>query len=121
MVVDMVIDNVNNLNNVVITIREDGNIIYMPNESTSCFEELGVINSKRASHVEPDNFPLRILFHMLRCIYGDKGRMSEFTRHWPCLWRVNTKPTVGVILPERWRNREDAIAAEIAFLNDYLI
>jgi hypothetical protein len=78
-------------------------------------------NISRASHVEPDNFVLRIIFHGLRQVLGDKGRMSEFTRNWPIRWRVNTKPVGGPILAGRWRNRKDAIDAEIKFLNSWFI
>jgi hypothetical protein len=52
----------------------------------------------RASHVEPDNILLRVIFHLLRQWLGDKGHMSEFTRSWKCLWRVNMKPVGGPIL-----------------------
>jgi hypothetical protein len=98
-------------------------------------------NVSRASHVEPNNFVLRIIFHGLRQVLGDKGRMSEFTRNWPIFWRVNTKPVGGPILRYKhvypnvvrplwdntgecvktWRNRKDAIDAEIKFLNSWFI
>jgi hypothetical protein len=74
---------------------------------------------RRGSHVEPNNWTLRIVFHALRQWLGDKGRMSDFTRSWKILWRVNTKPTAGVILPQRYTNRQEAIDAEVTFLNRY--
>lgn len=75
--------------------------------------------AQRASHVEPDSFLFRLLFHALRRVFGDKGRMSDLTRRWPVWWRVNTKPTAGVILEGRWRNRQEAIDAEIEYLNSW--
>ena len=74
---------------------------------------------RRGSHVEPDNFLLRIVFRILRSVLSDKGRMSDFTRNWPCDWRVDTRPTAGVILPKRYSNRAEAIEAEVNFLNKF--
>lgn len=73
----------------------------------------------RASHVEPDNVCLRVLFHALRQWLGDKGRMSEFTRSWPILWRVNMKPVGGPILSTRYTDRKAAIDAEVIALNKF--
>lgn len=101
---------------VTVFIDEDG-MQFLMTESIKLFEGEGEV--RRASHVEPDGFVFRIAFHALRNFFGDKGRMSEFTRSWPCLWRVNTKPTAGVILPGRWRDRQQAIDAEIVFLNEW--
>lgn len=103
-------------NTVTIIIDELGDVSFLLTEAAQCFvnEDTDVA---RASHVEPDSWLFRFLFHRLRRVFGDKGRMSEFTRHWPCLWRVNTQPVGGPILPGRWRNRKDAIDAEVAFLN----
>jgi hypothetical protein len=99
---------------VTVFIDEDG-MTFLMDESIKLFEGEGEV--RRASHVEPDSVVFRIAFHALRTIFGDKGRMSQFTRNWPCLWRVNTKPTAGIVLDKRWRNRQDAIDAEIEFLN----
>jgi hypothetical protein len=74
---------------------------------------------ERASHVCPENWALRILFHVLRYFVGDKGRMSEFSRNWPCTWRVEI--VNGPILPGRYRDRKEAIAAEIEYLNQAFI
>jgi hypothetical protein len=120
-------------------IDESGDLKFLVPEfmHESRLLEGAVVN--RASHVEPDNFVLRIIFHGLRQVLGDKGRMSEFTRNWPILWRVNTKPVGGPILRVKdvydwcpvscsqhnnvatWRNRQNAIDAEIKFLNSWFI
>lgn len=72
---------------------------------------------KRASHVEPVSIPLRILFHGLRAAFGEYGWVASFTRHWPCLWRVNMAPVGHGLLPDYYTNRADAISAEIEYLN----
>jgi hypothetical protein len=100
-------------------IGEDGNLTFLVTEGTT--EMFPDVPACRASHVEPSNFVFRTLFHFLRQIFGDKGRVSDWTRAWPVIWRVNTKPTAGVILPERWPNRQDAIDAEIEFLNGWFL
>jgi hypothetical protein len=100
-------------------IDEAGDLTFLVTEGTT--EMFPDVPAHRASHVEPDSFVFRTLFHALRRVFGDKGRMSDFTRSWPVLWRVNTKPTAGVILPGRWTNRQDAIDAEVGFLNDYFL
>lgn len=104
-----------------VVIRDDGVLVCLDNESTACFKSIGQVNTQRASHVEPDNLPLRLAFHVLRFIFGDKGRMSEVTRHWPCQWRVNVSPLGGPILAGRWQNRQAAIEAEIVWLNSNLL
>jgi len=76
---------------------------------------------QRGSHVEPVNPILRCAFHLLRQWLGDKGRMSNFTRSWPCLWRVNMKPVGGPILPQTYVNRLAAIDAEVVALNKFFI
>jgi len=126
-------------------IDESGDMKFLVPEFMHESPLLEGANISRASHVEPDNFVLRIIFHGLRQVLGDKGRMSEFKRNWPILWRVNTKPVGGPILTwehiygfpksclswwyifdghkqiATWRNRKDAIDAEIKFLNSWFI
>jgi hypothetical protein len=101
-------------------IDEKGGLTFLVNDAAAGFvTEDAVV--RRASHVEPDALAFRILFHMLRFVFGDKGRMSELTRHWPCLWRVNTKPVGGPVLSSRWYDRQAAIDAEIVFLNRWFV
>lgn len=99
---------------ITVFIDEDG-MTFLMDENVKLFEGEGEV--RRASHVEPDGFVFRIAFHALRTIFGDKGRMSDFTRSWKTLWRVDTSPVGGPILPKRYRNRQEAIEAEIEFLN----
>jgi len=105
---------------VSVFIREDGTLVVLDTESTHCFRDVGTMVTKRASHVEPDKQALRLVFHMLRYMFGDKGWMATFTRYWPCLWRVNISPLSGPILPGRWKDRQEAIDAEVEWLNEHL-
>jgi len=71
---------------------------------------------KRASHVEPVSVPFRLLFYVLRFLFGEYGRVASFTRRWCIQWRVNLEPVNGPILPGTWKDRQLAIDAEIAWL-----
>jgi hypothetical protein len=123
-----------------VTIDENGDLLYLKSDSADVLLECGEVVQKRASHVEPASRDLRILFHALRFIFGDKGRVSEWTRNWFCLWRVNTAPVGGPILTwgdtawgrehmalamldnvAVWIDRQAAIDAEIEFLNEYFL
>lgn len=123
---------------IALTIEEDGDLTFLNTESSKAFLEVGTAKTRRASHVEPVNVVYRVLFHVLR-FFGDKNKMAEWTRHWPVLWRVNTKPVGGPILtwahvyPDAgwvypsgqgtaiWCDRQSAINAEIKFLNEWFV
>mgnify|MGYP007070612382 CR=1 FL=1 len=106
------------MHEITVSISEDGSLIFLKNEATKDFIRLGDSTTRRASHVEPDNSLLRIVFHVLRKLFGDKGWMSRFTRLWPCLWRINLSPTGGPVLEGRWRDRQEAISKEIEWVNE---
>ena len=110
-------------------IEENGDLTFLVTPAAAAFVTPDAVVS-RASHVEPDNILLRIVFRILRTVLGDKGRMSEFTRSWPCLWRVNTAPVGGPVLTwkhiggdsdtvARFSVRQNAIDAEVIFLNKF--
>lgn len=103
---------------IVITINEDGSVGFISNDNTKDFAQLGKATTKRASHVEPNNRYIRLVFHFLRKIFGDKGWMAKFTRIWPCLWRINLSPIHGPILEHKYKNRQQAIHAEIQWINE---
>jgi hypothetical protein len=83
------------------------------------FLSIGEITTKRGSHVVPDKFWLRLAFRIIRFCVRDTSRLAAWTRTWGCLWRVDTSPVGGPILPDRYISRENAIAAEIKFLNQF--
>lgn len=101
---------------VVIRIKPDGTMRFLVTEGAEAFLSENAI-VRRASHVEPVNPALRSAFYGLRNFFGDKGRMTAFTRRWRCLWRVNLSPIGGPILPATYLNRQAAIDTEIEYLN----
>jgi hypothetical protein len=114
---------------VVITIEENGDSVFLATDSADVFLEAGETITRRASHVEPVNLFLRVAFHFLR-LFGNKNQIAAWTRGWPCLWRINTKPVGGPVLTwndidicpwsrviATFRNRQAAIDAEVQFLN----
>jgi hypothetical protein len=105
---------------VVVVIRENGSLVSLDNANTAFFKELGKVTTRRASHIEPCSKVWRVVFHTLRYFFGDKGWMASFTRRWPCLWRVNLTPIGGPIIYRHYWDREGAIAAEVAWLNEHL-
>jgi hypothetical protein len=108
------------MNEYVVTLSEDGTVRFLVNEDTKPFiDEDAVI--RRASHVEPKNVLIRLTFHILRGIFGEKGWMAEFTRRWPCKWRINLSPINGPILPGLYKDRQEAIREEIKYLNSNFI
>jgi|688.fasta_scaffold153642_2 hypothetical protein len=72
---------------------------------------------QRVSHVEPCNWLLRQLFHLIRIRVTDESALAAFTRQWSCRWQANifNGPTLGP-----FRRRETAIAAEIHWINQEL-
>jgi hypothetical protein len=106
--------------NIVISIDEaSGDMQFLVSPDT-----LGLIDggmTQRASHVEPVNVALRMLFYAIRSVSGNHGKLTEMTRHIPCLWRVNLSPVNGPILPTLYRVRYDAIQAEIEWLNVHFL
>lgn len=108
------------MESITVSITEDGGVRFLNSPLASTFED-GTGITRRASNVEPVAYALRIAFYGLRRMFGEYGRMASFTRMWPCLWRVNLAPIGGDILPGTWRDRSDAIAHEIAVLNETFI
>jgi len=107
-------------NIVTVTIEDNGDLTFLATDSADVFLEQGKTVTRRASHVEPDILLLRILFHVLR-LFGNKNKIAAWTRTWNCRWRVNTKPTADYILPETYKVRQDAIDAEVCFLNRWFL
>jgi hypothetical protein len=71
---------------------------------------------KRASHIEPYNLVPRIWFHILRTLFGEEGRIADWTRTWQCYWRVNLSPVGGPVGTSAIKPRRYAIEAEVKWL-----
>ena len=110
---------------ITITIDESGNLKMLETTMAEPFKVLGTAVTKRASYVEPYEFLPRLAFSIIRRVVSDDSRLADWTRRWDCFWRVNTKPVGGPILRNQYGNiaawwiREDAIVAEIEFLNKF--
>jgi len=118
---------------VTVTIDESGDMVYLNTPESDIFMELGERITTRASNVLPVRFWHRQAFRILRTLFGDYGRIAQWTREWRTRWYVDTRPVGGPIL--RWRhllpegldsiatftNREAAIRAEVEFLNRFFL
>lgn len=68
--------------------------IHIANGSASVLGECdllegeGVVTVKRYSHIWPRWLPLRLLFRIVRYWSSEKGRISDWTRSWQCVWQV---------------------------------
>lgn len=52
-----------------------------------------VISRSRFSEIVPVRWSLLTLFRALRYIFGETGAVSEWTRSWPCSWRMTVLST----------------------------
>jgi hypothetical protein len=105
---------------VSVVVRDDGTVVCLDHPECKCFREMGSVKTRRASHVEPYTRGYRMSFHLLRWIFGDQGRVSDWTRSWDVLWRVNLTPVGGPILPGATILREAALRREVEWLNKNL-
>lgn len=103
------------MDQLTVSIDDDGNVTFLVSEMSRFLVD-DSSSIKRASHVEPVNGFLRILFYMLRAMFGDYGITANLTRRMPCLWRVNLAPVNGPVLSDTYRDRQQAISAEIVWL-----
>ena len=101
----------------VIAIRSDGDSKFL--QSLVVNPQVVEQSTKRVSHVLPVNPILRVVFRWLRDRFGEKGRIAGFTRRWPCLWQADMSPTGANDILGPYRNRQDAINAEIAWLDKH--
>jgi hypothetical protein len=123
---------------VTVTIDESGDMVYLNTPESDIFMELGERITARASNVLPVRFWYRQAFRILRTLFGDYGRIAQWTREWSTRWYVDTRPVGGPVLTwsdtrgdgtrfdydagiATFTNREAAIRAEIKFLNRFFL
>lgn len=105
-------------NTITVTVGTDGTARFLVSETTKGFlDERAIIS--RASYVEPRHRGLRFLFHLIRRVFGDEGRMAAWTRQWAATWRVNFAPINGPILDQAWEDRGAALDAEVEWLTTH--
>jgi len=98
----------------------NGAVKFLVNSDTAPFID-DQSKVRRASHVYPCNVWLRIAFVILRTMFGDNGAIAEYTRNWNCKWFIDLSPVNGPKLTGNWTNRQDALDAEILWLNEYFL
>ena len=76
---------------------------------------------RRASSVEPISLPLRLMFHLLRSVFGEDGHIADWARNWNCFWRINLSPVGGPVGTCGIKPRKYAIDAEIDYLEKNFI
>lgn len=103
------------MKDIELIINEDGTIQSIKNEGEDfdLFDAESEVN--RASHVEPVNRTLRRAFHFLRKVFGENGRVGNWTRRWKCEWRIDMSPVGGMVF-YGFASRADAIAYEVMIL-----
>jgi hypothetical protein len=102
---------------VTFVIDEQGDCKYLLTDAAKAFDLGGT--PRRASHVEPANAYLRLAFQGIRKLVADTSWAAQWTRGWPCFWRVNLGPIGGPILPVHYTDRHDAIDAEIVAIHEF--
>jgi hypothetical protein len=53
----------------------------------------GVVESKRWSEIIPCSIPKRIAFRVLRYLFGERGRVAQWTRGWRTTWQMTVLST----------------------------
>jgi hypothetical protein len=104
-----------------ITFNPDGTAEHLGDQGSAAAGLLtgsaGAGRTRRASNIEPANVWLRAAFHAVRAAVGDKCTLAAWTRTWACLWRVRV--VGGPVLPGCYRDRSEAIRAEVRWLEEH--
>ena len=83
----------------------------------SSLETAGHATRRRASQVHPVNRIKRAAFYTLRGLFGERGRVSDWTRSWVGNWEVDLAVSGGPKLGP-FAVRSEAIRAEEQWLED---
>ena len=79
----------------------------------------GCVSRARASNILPLNRAKRLAFRLLRHLFGETGRASDWTRAWKGPAIADMAPSGGPVLGP-FPSRAEALAAEAAWLADHL-
>lgn len=102
----------------IIVIGRDGNARMAVTEDARPYLALSTsVEVKRASHVRPVDPVLKVVFKLLRRAFGDKGRVSDFTRGWRVDWEADMAPMGGPVLGP-FNDRASALTAEERWLEE---
>jgi hypothetical protein len=80
-----------------------------------------VIRRKRFSEIIPTELHLWVVFRILRALFGEKGKVADWTRKWDCHWRciILTGDYAGESLESDDRNALLAWEREIYFTPNF--
>ena len=101
-----------------VTITTVGQIRFLAAPELQPLCDLGHVTTRRASHVIPQNWLLRLAFRILRTCVPDDSRCAAWTRRWPCQWLADLRISAGPVLGP-FGIRQQAIAAEIDWLTQH--
>lgn len=99
-----------------ITFRPDGTAQQIGSDISLLADSVARCTKRRASHVTPKHWLLRLAFCALRACCRETGAVAAWTRGWKCEWQVQI--VGGPLLPGVFTDRADAIRAEVAWLQE---
>jgi len=102
----------------VISVDPMGTMTFLNDPAFASLVSKGKATITRASHVEPLPRGRRKLFQALRWLFGETGKVAQWTREWRGPWQVDLAPSRGPILGP-FADRQKAIEAEITWLQDH--
>jgi hypothetical protein len=68
------------------------------------------VSRHRFSEIIPRNLVLRAAFRILRFLFGEVGKVSDWTRSWPCMWKM-------IILQGTYKNKTSECSERQALLD----
>lgn len=95
-------------------IIDDKGMIRCLHNNALPLHELGTLTTTRLSTITPIGSFKLAAFRLLRWLFGERGRVAEFTRKWKGPWYVE------IIATGEWSvflKRSDAVAWEIERIN----
>ena len=98
-----------------IIIDENGDLITFAEElkeiAPEIYQEVKH-TKKRVSHILPANKLKRMIFKTLRRIFGEEGKVADWTRKWKGEWIV----VIDNEVKGKFKNRQEAIEFEKKYL-----
>lgn len=102
----------------VLQIDNDGNVEFIGSTNDDCpipGLELGNGKTRRLSTIRPERRIKRTAFVVLRKIFGDRGRIADWTRTWAGPWRCVILSTGET---EVFDNRQAAVDWEYEIITE---
>lgn len=98
-------------------------LIFIEDDTARCAGDmpydLGRCERRRASHILPSHPLKRVAFRVLRAVFGERGRVSEWTRQWYGPWQLRMADKPGEVTFEAM-SRRVVLAYERELVNERL-